>query len=117
VFVVCGSLGLWSGFAMAWFGEGTPFPTDTARRLVVRGPYAVVRNPMAITGLGQGFAMGVAWGSWSMLAVTFAGGLIWQVFVRPREEADLEQRLGDEYRRYRAAIDCWIPSRRVYDRT
>jgi protein-S-isoprenylcysteine O-methyltransferase Ste14 len=110
-FVLCGSLGLWSGFTMAWHGEGTPLPTATARRLVVAGPYRFVRNPMAIAGLGQGAAVGIALGSWSVLIGVLAGLVIWQVWVRPAEEGDLETRFGDAYRHYRRLVGCWWPSR------
>lgn len=111
LFTLCGALGLWSGFTMAWHGEGTPLPTATARRLVVAGPYRVVRNPMAIAGLGQGVAVGIALGSWCVLAGVLAGLVIWQRWVRPAEEADLEARFGDDYRHYRTLVGCWLPSR------
>ena len=111
VFVAASSLGLWSAFAMALRGRGTPLPLDTASRLVVAGPYRYVRNPMAIAGLAQGFCVGLYVGSWSVLAYVGAGFVVWNWFVRPMEEADLEQRFGDEFRRYRAAVRCWIPRR------
>lgn len=111
VFALCGSLGLWSGFSMAWHGEGTPLPTATARSLVVVGPYRWVRNPMAIAGLGQGAAVGIALGSWSVLLGVAVGLLVWQWWVRPAEEADLEARFGDTYRHYRTTVGCWFPSR------
>lgn len=110
-FTACSALGLWSGFSMAWYGEGTPLPTATARRLVIAGPYRLVRNPMAIAGLGQGAAIGLWLGSWGVLAGVATGLIIWQVFVRPAEEADLESRFGDDYRRYRATVGCWWPVR------
>lgn len=111
-FALCGSLGLWSGFSMAWHGDGTPLPTATARKLVVVGPYRWVRNPMAIAGLGQGTAVGIALGSWSVMLGVVVGLLVWQVWVRPAEETDLEARFGDDYRHYRATVGCWWPSRR-----
>ncbi|MEM6325862.1 MAG: isoprenylcysteine carboxylmethyltransferase family protein [Bacteroidota bacterium] len=109
LFGVCSLLNASAGAAMVRWGRGTPLPTACAPRLVVRGPYAYVRNPMALFGLGQGMAVGLGLGSWSMMAVTAAAGLGWHVLVRPTEEADLARRLGADYEAYRGEVRCWIP--------
>ncbi|MEM6799504.1 MAG: isoprenylcysteine carboxylmethyltransferase family protein [Planctomycetota bacterium] len=114
LFALAGTLGLWSGATMAIAGRGTPLPVDCPRRLVVAGPYAHVRNPMAIAGLTQGAAVGLALGSFSVLIYTAAGALIWNLFVRPTEEAHLEELFGGSYRDYRHAVRCWLPSVRAY---
>lgn len=109
LFTLGGSLGLTSGFVMAVRGRGTPLPSDCARKLVVVGPYRYIRNPMAVAGLAQGLGVGLFLGSPAVLAYALAGGPVWHVFVRPWEEADLERRFGEPYRRYRAAVRCWVP--------
>jgi protein-S-isoprenylcysteine O-methyltransferase Ste14 len=109
LFALCGSLGLTSGATMAWHGHGTPLPLDAPRRLVVRGPYARLRNPMAVAGLGQGAAVGLGLGSWTVLVYVVVGGLLWDRFVRPVEERDLEATFGDDFRAYRDAVRCWWP--------
>ena len=109
LFSVASCLGLWSGWTMAWRGEGTPLPLDTARKLVIAGPYRWVRNPMAVAGLAQGFAVGLLLGSYLILAYALAGGLIWQVLVRPIEEADLTRRFGEPYLGYCHQVRCWRP--------
>jgi protein-S-isoprenylcysteine O-methyltransferase Ste14 len=109
LFVLGGSLGLTSGMLMAVRGRGTPLPTDCARELVVVGPYRFVRNPMAVAGLAQGVAVGLFLGSPAVVLYALAGGPVWDVFVRPWEEADLERRFGDSYRQYRAQVCCWRP--------
>ena len=109
LFGVASALGLWSGATMAWLGEGTPLPFDTARRLVIDGPYCRVRNPMAVAGLTQGFAAGLILGSYAVLLYAMAGGLLWQLAVRPMEEADLARRFGDPYARYCSEVRCWLP--------
>ena len=107
--VVASALNLWAAQAMAVHGHGTPLPLDAARVLVVRGPYRVVRNPMAIAGIAQGVGVGIVLGSPLVVAYAVAGALFWQFLVRPREEADLARRFGEPYARYRSAVRCWIP--------
>jgi protein-S-isoprenylcysteine O-methyltransferase Ste14 len=115
--IVAGALNLGSGVALAIAGRGTPFPTQTARELVVSGPYRWLRNPMAVGGLGVGFAVGLYVGSWGTLAYAVAGGVIWHLVARPMEERDLAQRFGDSYEHYRGEVRCWIPRLRPYRRS
>lgn len=114
LFLLMSALGLTSGATMAWHGRGTPLPFDAPRRLVVRGPYAWLRNPMAVAGLGQGAAVGLGLGSWTVLAYVLTGGLLWNRFVRPVEESDLEATFGDDFRVYRQAVRCWWPRLRPW---
>mgnify|MGYP000865154642 CR=1 FL=1 len=109
LFLLGGTLGISSGLIMAIQGRGTPLPADCPRQLVVSGPYRYLRNPMAVAGLSQGVAVGLFLGSPAIIAYALIGGPVWQVFVRPWEEADLEQRFGEPYRRYRATVRCWLP--------
>lgn len=109
LFVAASALNLAAARAIAVHGDGTPLPVDATRRLVVRGPYRVVRNPMAIAGIAQGVAVGIVLGSWVVVAYALAGAVVWQVVVRPWEEADLRRRFGSAYDDYRAAVRCWIP--------
>lgn len=102
-------VGLGSGVVMALRGDGTPLPIETASTLVVSGPYAHVRNPMAAVGILQGVLLAVGLASWGVLLYALAGGLIWHVFVRPIEEIDLEHRFGEAYHRYRDSVPLWLP--------
>lgn len=103
-------LGLYSGYTMSWWGRGTPLPMDCPNELVVQGPYRMVRNPMAVAGIGQGFCMGLVLGSYTTLIYALLGGIIWHVFVRPPEEVDLTERFGAAYQRYQKNVKCWIPT-------
>ena len=90
-------------------GQGTLAPWDPTRRLVVRGPYRRVRNPM-IAGVAFMLA-GEALLFWSgrlaaWLALFVAVNHVYFLAV---EEPGLLRRFGAEYARYRSAVPRWIP--------
>lgn len=109
LFLLASPLGLASCLTMAVRGEGTPLPAQTARKLVVAGPYRWLRNPMATAGVVQSIGVGLWFGSWTMIVAAFAGAIAWHVGIRPVEEADLLERFGEPYERYRARVRCWVP--------
>jgi protein-S-isoprenylcysteine O-methyltransferase Ste14 len=109
LFAVASAVGLASAWTMATRGEGTPLPLDHPRRLVVTGPYRVVRNPMAVAGLAQGWAVGLFLGSYVVLAYCLAGAVVWHFGVRPFEERHLLATFGGEYEDYRRRVRCWLP--------
>ncbi len=108
--IVASVCGLWSAWTMARRGNGTPLPTATAADLVIAGPYLYVRNPMALTGVVQGVAVGWLLGSFSLIAGAVICGFVWHFIVRPVEESDLSERFGASYAAYQQAVGLWIPS-------
>ena len=102
-------LGVFSGLSISIYGVGTPLPLDCANKLVIRGPYKYVRNPMAIAGIGQGISAGLILGSSWVLVYAILGAFLWNLIVRPLEERDLENRFGSHFRQYKNNINCWIP--------
>ena len=111
LFVIASALGLASAVTMVARGRGTPLPIDGPRHLVVSGPYAWVRNPMAVAGLMQGAAVALWLRSPLVLVYVVAGGVLWHWFVRPFEESHLAASFGDDYRAYRARVPLWLPRR------
>jgi protein-S-isoprenylcysteine O-methyltransferase Ste14 len=109
VLVLACALGISSAISMSVRGQGTPLPSAMPNRLVVAGPYRYIRNPMAVAGIVQGVAVGLMLGSWLVVAYALIGSLLWNYAVRPLEEVDLEERFGDDYRRYRDSVRCWVP--------
>lgn len=112
-----------SGFALAaWTtrlfltaGRGTPAPWAPPERLVVRGPYRHVRNPMITGVLLMLGAESLFFGSWHLAGWTlvfFAGNAFYFPLV---EERTLERRFGDDYRLYKANVPRWIPRWRAWD--
>jgi protein-S-isoprenylcysteine O-methyltransferase Ste14 len=113
-FIAISFVGLSGAYTMSKIGKGTPLPLDTATRLVVSGVYAFVRNPMAISGIGQGLAVGLWLGSPLVLLYALMGGFMWQIVFRPLEEADLQTKFGTDYERYCREVRCWTPRFKSY---
>lgn len=104
-----GLLALWCVLAFAVLGRGTPAPFDPPRRLVVGGPYRLVRNPMY---LGAGLALGGAALFYRSLALACYTGLFLAVahlFVRSYEEPTLRRAFGEEYAEYSRRVGRWAP--------
>jgi protein-S-isoprenylcysteine O-methyltransferase Ste14 len=114
---VAGALPAATGLALlAWtvtlfirIGRGTLAPWDPTRKLVVRGPYAHVRNPM-ITGvlailIGEAIAFGARplW-TWAALFVA-----INHLYFLVSEEPGLADRFGAEYEAYKRHVPRWVP--------
>jgi protein-S-isoprenylcysteine O-methyltransferase Ste14/predicted DCC family thiol-disulfide oxidoreductase YuxK len=115
LFVLSVVLGLASCITLATHGPSAAVLRDYRRVMVVAGPYRYLRNPMTLAALGMGAAVGLYFGSASVLACVLAGLLMWNFGVRPRAEADLEQRFGATYGRYRRRVRCWRPRLVGYD--
>lgn len=109
LFVGLGAAAFWSAAALSVKGGGTPLPAAMPNRLVIAGPYRWVRNPMAMTSIAQGAAVGMMLSSWIVVAYAVAGALVWNFAVRPHEEADLAAKFGADFDRYRREVRCWIP--------
>jgi protein-S-isoprenylcysteine O-methyltransferase Ste14 len=97
----------WTVTLFVRIGRGTLAPWDPTRRLVVRGPYAHVRNPM-ISGVlaiivGEAIAFGRLW-TWAGLFVA-----INHVYFLLSEEPGLGRRFGAEYAEYRREVPRWVP--------
>ena len=114
LFVLLSSIGVYAAIVMSRIGKGTPLPLDHATELVALGPYARVRNPMALSGIGQGLAVALFLGSPLVAVYALMGSAIWQFIFRPLEEDDLAVRFGEPYARYCREVKCWIPRRTRY---
>lgn len=102
---------LWSALLLAIEGRGTPARIDAPRRLVISGPYAWVRNPMAGSGLAQGVAVSLYTGSSLILILVLVAGVFWHFVRRRDEEHDLQRVFGRSYELYRRSVRCWMPRR------
>jgi protein-S-isoprenylcysteine O-methyltransferase Ste14 len=106
------AIALWCVFTFVFIGKGTPAPFDPPRKLVVRGPYRFVRNPMYI---GAGMTLAGAalyYESHESLSILFYTGLfflITHLFVVLYEEPTLRRTFGDEYEAYFHRVSRWLP--------
>ncbi len=102
------------GLFLGW-GGGTPAPWAPPTRLVVRGPYRHVRNPMIAGVLAFSAAEALMLQSWPIAgwAVLFFVANV--IYFPLSEEPGLERRFGDDYRRYKAHVPRWVPRPRPWD--
>ena len=100
---------IWTNRLFITVGKGTLAPWNPPQKLVIRGVYRHVRNPM-ITGvycilLGES----AFFGSLPLLGL-FAFGLILNLIYIPlSEEPGLARRFGDDYLLYKKNVPRWIP--------
>jgi protein-S-isoprenylcysteine O-methyltransferase Ste14 len=103
------AIALWCIFTFATIGRGTPAPFDPPRRLVTRGPYRFVRNPMYI---GAALALGgAALFYTSVPLLAYAGFFLFatHLFVVFYEEPTLRSTFGPEYEAYCRQVGRWRP--------
>jgi protein-S-isoprenylcysteine O-methyltransferase Ste14 len=103
------SLALWCVLAFAVMGKGTPAPFDPPRRLVIRGPYRYVRNPMYIGAITALAGASLFYRSWALLGFTALFALTTHLFVLLYEEPTLGRLFGADYDRYRSRVSRWRP--------
>jgi protein-S-isoprenylcysteine O-methyltransferase Ste14 len=90
-------------------GRGTLAPWDPTKRLVVRGPYRYVRNPMISGVLFVLLGEAALAGSLPLLLWFGAVFAVNAVYLPLVEEAGLSRRFGDDYATYKANVPRWLP--------
>lgn len=122
LFPVLGVLSVGLGLALmiatirlfATVGHGTLAPWNPTQRLVVRGVYRRVRNPMisGVVAVLLGEALLTASLPLAGWFLTFA--FINAVYIPLSEEPGLARRFGDEYEEYRRNVPRWVPRLRAW---
>jgi protein-S-isoprenylcysteine O-methyltransferase Ste14 len=103
------ALALWCVLAFALVGRGTPAPFDPPRRLVVRGPYRCVRNPMYVGAAVALLGAALFYGSLALFAFTGGFLLCTHLFVVWYEEPTLHRLFGADYAEYVRRVRRWRP--------
>jgi protein-S-isoprenylcysteine O-methyltransferase Ste14 len=95
-------------------GGGIGVPFNPPRALVIRGPYAWLRNPMVTAFFVWLSGLAFILHSISMLLVwtpVFLAGMV--IELKYVEEPELERRFGMPYREYKARVPMFVPRRPV----
>jgi protein-S-isoprenylcysteine O-methyltransferase Ste14 len=109
LWLVGGTLLVWSFWNFLHEGSGTPAPIDPPKELVVMGFYRYMRNPMytGILAILSGYFLWFGYGSLLVYgAIVF---LAFHVFVKYYEEPTLNQKFGPAYEEYCRTVPRWIP--------
>jgi protein-S-isoprenylcysteine O-methyltransferase Ste14 len=99
----------WTVSLFARIGRGTLAPWDPTSKLVVRGPYRYVRNPMISGVLAVLLGEAALFGSTPVLiwaGLVFAVNAVYFPLI---EEPGLRERFGAEYDEYAARTPRWVP--------
>jgi len=90
-------------------GKGTLAPWAPPKKLIIKGPYRYVRNPMIIGVLAV--LAGEALAAWSKNILIWAGEffIINVFYFIVYEEPNLERRFGEQYRKYKKNVSMWFP--------
>jgi protein-S-isoprenylcysteine O-methyltransferase Ste14 len=115
ILLCSGGVVLWCVRDFYKIGKGTLAPWDPPRKLVIVGLYRFVRNPMYIGVLGW-----VA--GWSLIAGSPVLGtynifliIAFHLRVVFYEEPVLVREFGNEWARYRATVNRWLPKPRLLE--
>ena len=83
--------------------------TKSDHQLVTEGPYRWVRHPLYATGLALLLSVGMMSANAVLLAIPVVGAVFVLQVIVPREEAALQERFGDAYRRYMQRTGRLLP--------
>lgn len=107
-------LAVWTVSLFMKNGGGTPAPWQPPKKLVIRGPYRYVRNPMITAVILMLSALAIFFQSWPIavwMIIFFVGNAIYFPLI---EEKGLEKRFGSVYLQYKAHVPRWIPRLRAW---
>lgn len=80
------------------------------RRIVQEGPYRFTRNPLYFGSLLFGLGMCLLGGSFTAALLFIAFFVVVYGAAMRVEEQDLEQKFGEDFRRYRLAVPMFVPA-------
>ncbi|UYN96018.1 MAG: isoprenylcysteine carboxylmethyltransferase family protein [Enhydrobacter sp.] len=75
---------------------------------MIAGPYRFTRNPIYLGMMVGQVGLAIAFDSLWLLVTLVPFALVLRYGVVAREEAYLERKFGDDYRRFRARVGRWV---------
>lgn len=90
-------------------GKGTLAPFDPPEKLVVRGIYRYVRNPMMLGAFCLLLGESVFFGSLPLLALFVIAVVVNLIYIPLVEEPGLAKRFDEDYLRYKENVPRWVP--------
>jgi len=107
VFAIALALAAWAIATLTRAGSNVPtsMPTTT---IVDAGPYRFTRNPIYLGMIVGLIGLAIAFDSLWLLVALMPFALVIRYGVVAREEAYLERKFGDAYRRYRSRVRRWL---------
>jgi len=109
LWLIGGTILLWSFWNFFHEGGGTPAPTDPPKDLVAVGFYRYVRNPMYFGILLMLVGYFLWFGYWSLLMYTVLIFILTHLFIVLYEEPTLKKKFGASYDEYLKHVPRWIP--------
>lgn len=100
---------VWVSTTFVRQGRGTPVPVEPPTRLIIKGLYRYVRNPMYVGAvlvvLGEALYFRSIW----LLVYAIAIWAMLHAALLVFEERQLKERFGPDYEQYLRAVPRWIP--------
>lgn len=112
---------MWLGYALVIFGAFgrvycSVFIGGRKNDEVVRaGAFSVVRNPLYVFSFIAMVGIGMQSGMLLVTAVLIIAFMLYYPVVVAKEEAFLEQKFGEPYKKYKQEVPRWIPNMRLWN--
>jgi protein-S-isoprenylcysteine O-methyltransferase Ste14 len=107
LFAIALALFVWAIVTITRAGSNVPTNTPTTT-IVEAGPYRFTRNPIYVAMFLGLAGLALAFDSLWLLVVLVPFALVIRYGVVAREEAYLERKFDDVYRRYRSRVRRWL---------
>jgi protein-S-isoprenylcysteine O-methyltransferase Ste14 len=100
---------VWCAWVFTTRGEGTPYPPDPPRKLVISGLYRFVRNPIYLGALAVFIGYALWHPSRTLLLCPLIVAVGAHLFVVYYEEPHLRKTFGPAYEEYCRSVPRWLP--------